>query len=90
MKDNHHPMEKLNKMHEDVVNAAYEIIEKKKATYYGIGLGLAKLVKTILNNEHEILTVSTYLDDNYGHSGLYTHRKPKRHIPVSIMQNDRE
>ena len=36
MKDNNLPMEKLDKIHQDVVNAAYEIIQKKKATYYGI------------------------------------------------------
>lgn len=61
----------LDEIYTDVQQAAYEIINRKKATYYGIGLGLAKLVKTILNNEHEILTVSTYIDNNYGHSGLY-------------------
>lgn len=61
----------LDEIYKDVQQAAYEIINRKKATYYGIGLGLAKLVKTILNNEHEILTVSTYLDNNYGNSGLY-------------------
>ena len=61
----------LDEIYTDVQQAAYEIINRKKATYYGIGLGLAKLVKTILNNEHEILPVSTYIDNNYGHSGLY-------------------
>jgi len=54
-----------------VQKAAYEIIEKKKATYYGIGLGLAKLVKSIINNENSITTISTYIDGQYGHSGLY-------------------
>ena len=67
MKDNHHPMEDLEKIHKGVVNAAYEIIEKKKATYYGIGMALNRLVKAILNNENSILTVSTYLKDGeYG------------------------
>lgn len=61
----------LNEIYTDVQQAAYEIINRKKATYYGIGLGLAKIVKTILNNENEIMTVSTYLDGNFGHSGLY-------------------
>ena len=61
----------LDEIYTDVQQAAYKIIERKKATYYGIGLGLAKLVKAILNNEHEILTVSTYLNNNYGHSGLF-------------------
>lgn len=61
----------LDEIYTDVQQAAYEIINRKKATYYGIGLGLTKIVKAILNNENEILTVSTYLDNNYGHSGLY-------------------
>ena len=60
-----------DELYKEVQQAAYEIINKKKATYYGIGLALAKLVKVILNNENEILTVSTYIDGNYGHSGLY-------------------
>ena len=61
----------LEEIYTKVQQAAYEIINRKKATYYGIGLGLTKIVKAILNDEKEILTVSTYLDGNYGHSGLY-------------------
>ena len=61
----------LDEIYTDVQQAAYEIINRKKATYYGIGLGLAKLVRTILDDDKEILTVSTYIDGNYGHSGLF-------------------
>ena len=61
----------LDNLCKQVQNAAYEIIEKKKATYYGIGLGLAKLVKSIINNENYITTISAYIDGHYGHSGLY-------------------
>lgn len=71
MKDNHHPMEKLDKIHEDVVNAAYEIIEKKKATYYGIGMALNRLVGAVINDENSILTVSTYLNNQYGQNDVY-------------------
>jgi L-lactate dehydrogenase len=72
MKDNNHPMEDLEKIHYDVVNAAYEIINKKKATYYGIGMALSKLVKAVLDNENSILTVSTYLKDGeYGQDDIY-------------------
>lgn len=71
MKDNNHPMEDLKKIHENVVNAAYEIIEKKKATYYGIGMALDRLVKAIINNENAILTVSTYLENRYGQNDVY-------------------
>lgn len=72
MKDNKYPMEDLRKIHKGVVDAAYEIIEKKKATYYGIGMALNRLVKAILNNENAILTVSTYLEDGkYGQDNIY-------------------
>ena len=71
MKDNNHPMEDLKKIHEGVVNAAYEIIEKKKATYYGIGMALNRLVKAIIDDENSILTVSTYLENQYGQDDVY-------------------
>ena len=72
MKDNHHPMKDLDTIHRGVIDAAYEIIEKKKATYYGIGMALNRLVKAILNNENSILTVSTYLKDGqYGQDDIY-------------------
>ena len=63
--------EVLEKIYNDVQQAAYEIIERKKATYYGIGLGLTKIIKAILNNENEILTVSTYLNGEYDEEGLF-------------------
>lgn len=72
MKDNNHPMEDLEKIHKDVINAAYEIINKKKATYYGIGMSLNRLVRAVLDNENSILTVSTYLKDGqYGQDDIY-------------------
>lgn len=71
MKDNNHPMEDLKKIHDGVWKAAYEIIEKKKATYYGIGMALNRLVKAVLNDENSILTVSTYQRGEYGQEGLY-------------------
>lgn len=72
MKDNNHPMEDLEKIHKDVINAAYEIINKKKATYYGIGMSLNRLVKAVLDDENSILTVSTYLKEGqYGQDDIY-------------------
>ena len=71
MKDNNLPMEDLDNIHKGVVNAAYEIIEKKKATYYGIGIGLSRLVKAILDNENSILTISTYLEGEYGQNDVF-------------------
>ncbi len=71
MKDNNHPMEDLKKIHDGVWQAAYKIIEKKKATYYGIGMALNRLVKAVLNDENAILTVSTYQNGEYGQEGMY-------------------
>lgn len=61
----------LDKIYTGVRDAAYEIINRKKATYYGIGLGLARIVKNIMNNTNEILTVSAYLNGEYGHKDIY-------------------
>ncbi len=71
MKDNNYPMEDLEKIHKGVVEAAYKIIEKKKATYYGIGMALNRLVRAILDDENSILTVSTYLENQYGQNDVY-------------------
>ena len=71
MKDNNHPMEDLKKIHDGVWQAAYEIIEKKKATYYGIGMALNRLIKAVLNDENAILTVSAYQNNEYGQEGMY-------------------
>ncbi|RFA36752.1 L-lactate dehydrogenase [Virgibacillus dokdonensis] len=56
---------------EQVRNAAYEIISMKGATYYAIGMGLARITKAILNNEHIILPVGTLLTGEHGHKDVY-------------------
>jgi L-lactate dehydrogenase len=61
----------LDEIYTNVQQAAYEIINRKKATYYGIGLGLTRIIKAILNNENEILTISTYLDGEYDQKGIF-------------------
>ena len=52
--------EDLDKIYNRVKNAAYEIINKKNATYYAIGLALVKITVAILNNENRILPISAY------------------------------
>lgn len=58
--------EQLNKIFEQVKNAAYEIIELKGRTYYAIGLGLTRIVESIIRDENAILTVSSLLRNYYG------------------------
>ena len=71
MKDEGKDFADLNKIYVEVRDSAYEIINRKKATYYGIGLGLAKIIKNILHDTNQILTVSSYLDGEYGHKDIY-------------------
>ncbi len=44
---------------EDVKNSAYEIIEKKKATYYGIAMSVKRICEAIVRDEKSILPVSS-------------------------------
>ena len=55
----------LTAMFEQVKNAAYQIIELKGRTYYAIGLGLTRIVESIIRDENAILTVSSLLHDYY-------------------------
>ncbi len=49
-----------NKIEEEVRNSAYEIIEKKGAPYYGIGMCLVRITSAILEDKNLILPVSSY------------------------------
>ncbi len=63
--------EEMDAISERVKNAAYEIIEAKQSTYYGIGMSLVRIVKAILKNENSILTLSAYLNGQYGQHDVY-------------------
>lgn len=63
--------DQLERISDDVKNAAYAIIDAKKATYYGIGMALTRICKAILGNENSILTVSAYLQGEYGQHNVY-------------------
>ena len=63
--------DELTEIEDEVRNIAYKIIDCKKSTYYGIGMALARITKAILDNENSILTVSSYLDNKYGHDDVF-------------------
>ena len=65
-------VEELNKIALDVKNAAYEIINRKGATFYGIGMCLARITNAILGDENTIITTSTYDETNNIFIGLPT------------------
>lgn len=68
---NENMMDDLKKIAVNVRESAYEIIDAKGATYYGIGMVLARLSRAILNDENSVFSVSAYLKGEYNHKGIY-------------------
>ena len=65
-------MEALLSIQDEVKNAAYKIIEAKKATYYGIGMAMTRITRAIFGNESSVLTVSAMLRGEYGQNRVFT------------------
>lgn len=56
----------LDEMYNAVKRAAYEIIDKKGATYYAIALAVDRITACIAGEENSVLTVSSIFDGEYG------------------------
>lgn len=54
-----------------VRDAAYTIIEKKGATFYGIAVALARITRAILDDENAVFPLSVHLDGEYGLNDIY-------------------
>ncbi len=51
---------------EMVKNSAYEIIERKKATYYGVAMAVRRICEAIARDEKSILSISSLMEGQYG------------------------
>lgn len=49
----------------DVKNSAYEIIERKGATFYAVALAVRRIAEALIRDEHSLLTVSGYCSGAY-------------------------
>lgn len=56
----------LEEIRQSVKNAAYEIVEKKGATYYAVSLAAERIVRALGGGENSILTVSGLCTGEYG------------------------
>ncbi|MCY4328573.1 MAG: L-lactate dehydrogenase [Endozoicomonadaceae bacterium] len=63
--------EQLKELHRSVCKKAYEIINRKSATYYGIGSALANLVQAVFKDTREVYACGAQLNGEYNHSGFY-------------------
>jgi L-lactate dehydrogenase len=66
LKNRKYDQDEMNKLFMTVRDAAYEIIKRKGATYYAIGLGLLSIVESVLGNYRSVLSVSTLMTGQYG------------------------
>ena len=54
----------------EVRDSAYEIIQRKGATYYGIAMAVARIAECIVKDQRSVLPVSVCLGGQYGLNGL--------------------
>ncbi len=85
--------QELDLIKDQVKNAAYEIIKRKGATYYGIGMCLVRITNAILSDENSIITVSTYDRDNkifIGYPAIINNKGIVRRIHLDLTIEERE
>lgn len=58
--------EEMKEIYCSVRDSAYEIIKRKGATYYGIGMAAAKIAEALVRDSHTVAPVSVHLNGEYG------------------------
>jgi L-lactate dehydrogenase len=66
-----HDPARLREIFEATRDAAYQIIERKGATYYAVAAGLLRIVEAILRDQSTVLSVSSLICDYYGIDDIY-------------------
>ncbi len=87
----------LGDIFEQVRNAAYEIIRRKGATSYAIGLGVTQIVQALLRDQHRVLTVSSLTQGEYGLPEVCLslprvvgRRGVERTLAISLTESERQ
>ena len=70
MRGHYRHKENTEEIAEAVKNSAYEIINKKHATYYGIAMSVKRICEVIMRDEKSILPVSHMIHGVYGIDGI--------------------
>jgi len=66
MRGHYHHQEAMHRIAQEVKNSAYEIIEKKHATYYGVAMTVKRICEAIIRDEKSILPISSMLHGEFG------------------------
>lgn len=67
----YHHTEAMEAIYHRVKNSAYDIIDRKGATYYGIAMAVSHITESIIRNKNSILPISSLLTGQYGIRDLY-------------------
>ncbi|MBQ2660905.1 L-lactate dehydrogenase [Candidatus Saccharibacteria bacterium] len=74
-----------------VKNEAYDIIDKKGATYYGIATCVAQILNCILNDEMRVLAVSSYdhfSDTSFGFPSVVGRQGVIRRLDIKLSEHE--
>lgn len=74
-----------------VKNEAYDIIEKKGATYYGIATCVVQILNSILNDEMRVLAVSSYdhfSDTSFGFPSVVGREGIIRRLDLKLSEHE--
>ncbi len=89
--------ESMEKIAEEVKNSAYEIIEKKHATYYGIAMSVRRICEAIIRDEKSILPVSSIQSGEYGIEkvalslpAIVGRRGVEKVVPIELSESEKE
>lgn len=89
--------ESMRRIAESVKNSAYEIIEKKNATYYGIAMTVKRLCEAIVRDEKSVLPVSNLMQGDYGLDDVVLSMPAiigrggiEQKVPISLSAAERE
>lgn len=89
--------ENMMRIAEDVKNSAYTIIEKKKATYYGVAMAVRRICEAIIRDEKSVLPVSSIQHGAFGIEGVALSMPSivgkygvEKNIPLSLSEKEQE
>ena len=85
----------MHEIAEDVKKSAYEIIKKKRATYYGIAMSVKRICEAIVKDEKSILPLSSMMHGEYGIDGIALSMPAivgkdgiEKHVPISLNEKE--
>ena len=86
----------LEEILNEVRNSAYQIIEKKGSTFYGVAMAVKRIAQAIIRDEYSILPVSHFLNGEYGIKNvclgipsLICREGVKKIIPINLNEKEK-